>query len=147
MCGGRPGSHRSPSRGRGDRGRYAAVPTAGHLSSWAGVCPGNHESAGKITSGRTRHGEAWLRGVLRNAAAATARSKDTYRAAQFRRLVGHRGKRRARRRRALDPRRRLARPHRDTPLPGPRRRPLHPASASPGRPADSSANSPHSATT
>ena len=39
-------------------------PTAGHLSSWAGVCPGNHASAGKVTSGRTRHGDAWLKGVL-----------------------------------------------------------------------------------
>ncbi|MFF2431072.1 IS110 family RNA-guided transposase [Streptomyces mirabilis] len=70
-------------------------PTAGHLASWAGVCPGNHESAGKVTSGRTRHGDAWLKGVLGNAAAAAARSKNTYLAAQFRRLVGHRGKKRA----------------------------------------------------
>lgn len=70
-------------------------PTAGHLASWAGVCPGNHESAGRVTSGRTRHGDAWLKGTLGNAAAAAARSKNTYLAAQFRRLVGHRGKKRA----------------------------------------------------
>ncbi len=67
-------------------------PTAGHLASWAGVCPGNHESAGKVTSGCTCHGDAWLEGVLGNAAAAAACSKNTYRAAQFRRLVGHQGK-------------------------------------------------------
>lgn len=71
-----------------DMGRF---PTAGHLASWAGACPGNHESAGKVTSGRTRHSDAWLKGVLGSAAAAAARSKNTYLAAQFRRLVGHRG--------------------------------------------------------
>ncbi|WP_369394579.1 IS110 family transposase [Streptomyces sp. CG1] len=70
-------------------------PTAAHLASWAGVCPGNHESAGRVTCGRTRHGDVWLKGVLGNAAAAAARSKNTYLAAQFRRLVGHRGKKRA----------------------------------------------------
>ncbi|WP_406489723.1 hypothetical protein [Streptomyces phaeochromogenes] len=52
-------------------------------------------NAGKVTSGRTRHGGAWLKGVLGNAAAAAARSKNTYLAAQFRRLVDHRGKKRA----------------------------------------------------
>src|SRR4030095_3831387 len=45
-------------------------PTAGHLASWAGLCPGNNESAGKHKSGRTRKGNRWLRGVLIQAALA-----------------------------------------------------------------------------
>lgn len=61
-------------------------PTAGHLASWAGMCPGQNESAGKRKSGRTRKGSPWLRSALIEAAHGAARSKDTYLAAQVRRL-------------------------------------------------------------
>jgi transposase len=71
-------------------------PTARHLASWAGMCPGNHESAGKRKSGRTRKGSPWLRVALTEAAHAAARTKrDTYLKAQFRRLATRRGKQRA----------------------------------------------------
>ncbi len=70
--------------------------TAGRLASWAGMCPGQHESAGKSRSGRARHGDAHLQKHLTVAAMSAANSKDTYLAAQYRRLVGRRGKRRAR---------------------------------------------------
>lgn len=66
-------------------------PTAGHLASWAGMCPGNNESAGKHRSGRTRHGSKWLRIALVEAAHAAARAKDTYLAAQYARLRARRG--------------------------------------------------------
>jgi transposase len=70
-------------------------PTAGHLASWAGLCPGNHESAGKRLGGRTRKGNAWLRTALVEAAHAAARSKRSYLAAQYRRLAARRGGKRA----------------------------------------------------
>ena len=70
-------------------------PTAAHLASWAGMCPGNHESAGKRRSGRTRKGSPWLRALLVQAAHAGARKKDTYLGAQYRRLAARRGKSRA----------------------------------------------------
>jgi transposase len=70
-------------------------PTAAHLASWAGMCPGNHESAGKRRSGRTRKGSPWLRTLLVQAAHAGARKKDTYLGAQYRRLAARRGKSRA----------------------------------------------------
>jgi transposase len=66
-----------------DMGRF---PTAAHLASWAGVCPGNNESAGKHGSGRTRKGSKWLRVALVEAAHATARTKNSYLAAQYARL-------------------------------------------------------------
>lgn len=69
--------------------------TAGHLASWAGVCPGQHQSAGKRRSGRTRHGDPWLVTALVQAAWAAARTKDTYLSAQFWRLARRRGKKRA----------------------------------------------------
>jgi transposase len=69
--------------------------TAGHLASWAGMCPGNYESAGKSKPGRTRHGDSWLKGALGMAASSAARTKNTYLNAQYRRLVPHRGKKRA----------------------------------------------------
>jgi transposase len=75
-----------------DMGRFA---TAGHLASWAGMCPGNKESAGKRLSGRTRHGDTWLKTALFMAGASAARAKGTYLGAQFRRLVPHRGAKRA----------------------------------------------------
>ena len=70
-------------------------PTAHHLASWAGMCPGNHESAGKRQSGTTRKGSPWLRALLVQAAHAAARTKGTYLAAQYRRLAARRGKSRA----------------------------------------------------
>ncbi len=66
-----------------------------HLSSWAGACPGNNESAGKRKSGRTPKGNRWLRGALGEAAWAASHKKHTYLAAQFRRLAARRGKKRA----------------------------------------------------
>ncbi|MFF4796739.1 IS110 family transposase [Streptomyces sp. NPDC001276] len=75
-----------------DMGRFA---TAGHLASWAGMCPGNKESAGKRLSGRTRHGDTWLKTALFMAGTTAARSKGTYLGAQYRRLVPHRGAKRA----------------------------------------------------
>jgi transposase len=70
-------------------------PSAGHLASWAGLCPGNHESAGKRRSGRTRKGSPWLRAALVEAAQSARHSKRTYLAAQYHRLAARRGARRA----------------------------------------------------
>jgi transposase len=70
-------------------------PSADHLASWAGVAPGNHESAGKRTSGKTRQGNRFLRTVLVQAAHAAARTKGGYLSAQYRRLATRRGKKRA----------------------------------------------------
>ena len=60
--------------------------TARHLASWSGRCPGNHESAGKRRSGKTRDGSKWLDIALEEAATAAIRVKDSYFAAQYRRL-------------------------------------------------------------
>ncbi len=68
-------------------------PTAAHLASWVGLCPGNHESAGKHRSGKARKGNAALRTALCEAAWSAARSRDTYLAAQFRRFCRRFGKR------------------------------------------------------
>jgi transposase len=70
-------------------------PSAQHLASWAGLCPGNHESGGKRRSGSTRKGSPWLRACLVQAAHAAARTKGTYLAAQYRRLAARRGKAKA----------------------------------------------------
>ena len=70
-------------------------PTAGHLASWAGMCPGNNESAGKRRSGRTTKGNRWLRPVLVQAAWAASHTKNTYLAAPYRRWAGGWGKKRA----------------------------------------------------
>jgi transposase len=70
-------------------------PSAKHLASWAGLCPGNHESAGKRRSGKTRKGSPWLRACLVQAAHAAARTKGTYLAAQYRRLAARRGRAKA----------------------------------------------------
>jgi transposase len=70
-------------------------PTANHLASWAGVAPGNNESAGKRRSGKTRKGNKLLCAALNQAAHAAARTKDTYLAAQYRRLAARRGKKKA----------------------------------------------------
>ena len=70
-------------------------PTPAHLASWAGMCPGNDESAGKRRSGKTRKGSPWLRSTLIEAARAAGRSKGTYLAAQYHRLAARRGSKRA----------------------------------------------------
>ena len=69
-------------------------PSAGHLASWAGLCPGQDESAGKRRSGKTRKGNRWLRGALVEAAHSATRTK-TYLGAQFRRLATRRGPKKA----------------------------------------------------
>ena len=70
-------------------------PTAAHLASWAKVCPGNNESAGKRKTGKTGHGNPWLRDTLVEAAWGATRTKDTYLAAQYHRLAARRGAKRA----------------------------------------------------
>jgi transposase len=67
-------------------------PTAGHLASWAGVCPGHHESAGRTKSTKTRPGNPYLKAVLGTAAMNAARNKDTYLGARYRRLAARRSK-------------------------------------------------------
>jgi transposase len=69
--------------------------TAAHLSSWAGMSPGNNESAGKRKSGRTSKGNSALRTILVGAAHAAAHTKDTYLSAQYKRLAARRGSNRA----------------------------------------------------
>ncbi|MFW5596595.1 MAG: IS110 family transposase [Prevotella sp.] len=70
-------------------------PTDGHISSWAGLCPGNNESAGKRKSGKIRKGNALLRSTLVTCAHAATRNKKSYFYAQFMRISAHRGKKRA----------------------------------------------------
>jgi transposase len=70
-------------------------PSANHLASWAGMCPGNNESAGKRRGGKTRKGSPWLRSLLIQAAHAAARKRDTYLSALYRRLAARRGTKRA----------------------------------------------------
>lgn len=68
---------------------------AEHLASWAGMCPGNNESAGKRKSGRTRKGSPWLRRALIEAAHGAAHTKHKYFQALYRRLASRRGRQRA----------------------------------------------------
>jgi transposase len=70
-------------------------PDEHHLSSWCGMCPGNEESAGRRLRSRTRKGNRWLRRALAEAAWAASHVKDSYLAAQYRRLAARRGKKRA----------------------------------------------------
>jgi transposase len=72
-----------------DPTRFAS---AKHLASWAGVCPGNKQSAGKRLSGKTTKGNVWLRGRLTEAAWPVARSPGTYLHAQYHRIARRRGK-------------------------------------------------------
>ncbi len=70
-------------------------PSAGHLASWAGMCPGQHESAGKRSSGKTTKGSPWLRKMLVEAAQAAAHTKNTYLSARYHRLAARRGAKKA----------------------------------------------------
>lgn len=70
-----------------DRGRF---PSEQHLSSWAGMCPGSNESAGKKKSGKTTKGSRWLRTTLAQSAWAASRKKGCCFQAQYRRLAGRR---------------------------------------------------------
>jgi len=70
-------------------------PSARHLASWAGMCPGNRESAGKRLSGKTRKGSHWLRTALVEAAHAATHCKESYLSAQYHRLVLRRGEKKA----------------------------------------------------
>ena len=70
-------------------------PTDAHMASWAGLCPGDNESAGKRKSGKTRKGNALLRSTLVTCAHSAVRNKSSYFYAQFMRISAHRGKKRA----------------------------------------------------
>ncbi len=73
----------------------SVFPTDKHLASWAGMCPGNDQSAGKRRSGKTRKGSKWLDWALEEAAMAAIRTKDVYLAAQYARLRPRRGHKKA----------------------------------------------------
>ncbi|MGC9384949.1 MAG: IS110 family transposase [Kosmotogaceae bacterium] len=70
-------------------------PNEQHLASWAGLCPGNNESAGKKKSSRTTHGDKWLKSMIVQCAWAATRTKGTYLRRKYDSLVGRRGKKRA----------------------------------------------------
>jgi len=70
-------------------------PTPHHLASWAGICPGNNESAGKHKGGRTRKGNQWLRATVTESAWAAAHKKDSFFRTRFQRLTARRGLKRA----------------------------------------------------
>jgi len=76
----------------GDMSRF---PSARHLASWAGMCPGNNESAGKRRSGRTRKGSPWLRHCLVEAAHGAAHTKNKYLSSQYHRIGAQRGRKKA----------------------------------------------------
>jgi transposase len=75
--------------------RMERFPSAAHLASWVGLCPGNHESAGKRQSGRTRHGNRALRCAMIEAAHGAARTKKSSFCGLYRRLSARRGKKKA----------------------------------------------------
>ena len=70
-------------------------PTAKHLASWAGLCPGQHESAGKRKPGTTRKGNRWLRTALVEAALSASRATKSALAARYRRVMRHHGHKKA----------------------------------------------------
>lgn len=72
-------------------GDMAVFPTAAHLASWAGVCPGQNESAGRVKSSHTTHGNSYLKAALGIAALSASRSNNTFLAARYRRLAARRG--------------------------------------------------------
>lgn len=69
----------------------SVFPTVGHLCSWAGMCPGNNESAGKRKSGRTNHGDKHVKSILVEAAWAASRTKESFYKERFGRLVNKKG--------------------------------------------------------
>lgn len=69
----------------------SVFPSSAHLASWAGVCPGQNESAGRVKSSATTHGNAYLRGALGVAAMSASRSKSTYLAVRYRKIATRRG--------------------------------------------------------
>jgi transposase len=73
----------------------SAFPTARHLVSWGGVCPGSNASAGKVKSAKTRDGNTYLKGTLGVVALAAAKKKDTFLAARYKRVTSRQGKKRA----------------------------------------------------
>jgi transposase len=92
-----PGVNRRTAEGLwaetgGDMGRFAS---ARHLASWAGMCPGNNESAGKRRTGHTRKGSPWLRHCLIEAAHGAAHTKNKYLSSQYHRLAARRGGKKA----------------------------------------------------
>jgi transposase len=70
-------------------------PSSKHAAAWSGICPGNHQSAGKRQSGKTRKGNRWLRATLVEAARSASRQRGTYFHAQYRHLVRRRGDKKA----------------------------------------------------
>jgi transposase len=70
-------------------------PSAGHLASWVGICPGNYESAGKRQRGTTRKGNRWLKSLLVECGWGAGRARRTYLGAQYARLSRRRGKKKA----------------------------------------------------
>ena len=98
----KPGFDRAPAHNRiaGIGVDMSRFPGARHLvswagASWAGVCPGNNESAGKQRSGKSHRGNRWVKGALTQIAWAASRKNDSYEQALYRRLAPHRGKKRA----------------------------------------------------
>ncbi|HOW16074.1 IS110 family transposase [Methanosarcina sp.] len=73
----------------------SVFPTEKHLASWAGMCPGNNESAGKKKSGGVTHGNKQVKAVITEAAWAATRTKNTFYSARYHRLAARRGKKRA----------------------------------------------------
>ena len=69
----------------------SVFPTAGHFASWAGTCPGSHESAGRVKSTKTRPGNPYLKAALGTAALSIANTHSTYLAAKYRRIATRRG--------------------------------------------------------
>jgi transposase len=72
-------------------GDMSVFPTASHLASWAGTAPGCNESAGRVKSTKTRHGNRYLKGALGTAALAASRSNGTYFSAKYKRIAARRG--------------------------------------------------------
>ena len=70
-------------------------PTAAHLASWAGICPGNNESAGKRRNGKLNKGDSWLMRILIQVAYAASRTKNTYLKDKYHRIAARRGKKKA----------------------------------------------------